>query len=133
MLLMANKLVGQILPHLLASYSIMAVTRSLPVIENLLSFFLLFDVRYFSLCHSWMLLCGAAQPSSLADVLVLYVFIHSVLLRSLANVCLGKTSIWKVTTSMHGSFLNKLTSNDLLLEWIVRKHSSPLCSRTLSV
>ena len=101
---MANKLVERIPLHLSVNYSITVVTRSLPVIGYVLFFFRLSDAGYFSLCHSGMLLCGAAQSSSLVDVLVLYVFFHRILLCSLANVCLRKTSIWKVTTWTHKAF-----------------------------
>ena len=98
---MANKLVEQIPLRLSVNYSITVVTRSLPVIGYVLFFFRLFDAGYFSLCHSGMLLCGAAQSSSLVDVLVLHVFFHRILLCSLANVCLRETSIWKVTIGTH--------------------------------
>jgi len=50
----------------------------------------------FSICHRCLLLCSATWSSSMADVLVLYVFLYCFLLCSLANICLRKTSIWKV-------------------------------------
>ena len=96
---MANKLDERIRRHPLENYSITVVTRCQPVIDDALCFFFQkSNVLYFSLCHSGLLLCGATHRSSMVNVLVLYVFFHCILLCSLANVCLRKTSIRKVNS-----------------------------------
>ena len=65
----------------------------------LINTFVLLFLRLFSVCHNCMLLFNTAWYSSMAYVLVLYVWLYCFLLCSLANICFGKTYIWKVSFS----------------------------------
>lgn len=51
----------------------------------------------FSICHRRYVLCCTTWFETMADVLVLYAYFYCLLLRTLANLRVRKTAIWKVS------------------------------------
>jgi len=66
-------------------------------------FFSLF--YYFSIRYNCLLLCSTTWFTTMVDVLVLYVCLSSFLLCTLANICIGKATLWKVSYFIWKSLL----------------------------